>query len=78
MPLTRPAEISDGVSLSDKLTRLVRAFVAEHGAVDALLPAVVDEFSPHENSVRCRGAEDDVFSGSDELTSLASISIPVG
>jgi hypothetical protein len=58
MPLTRPAEISDGVSLSDKLTALVLAFVSKDRTIDARLPAVINEFSPCEESVAGQGSED--------------------
>jgi hypothetical protein len=66
MPQTRPAEISDGVSLSDKLAPLVCAFVSKYRTVDALLPGIIFEFSPHEKSVTCEGSEDDFFSGAAE------------
>jgi hypothetical protein len=69
MPQTRPDVISDGVSLSDKDRREVRAFVSEEGAVDAFLGrhGIVDEVSPDENSVTAGCSKDDGFTGADEL-----------
>ena len=78
MPFTRPAEISNGVSLSDKVGRSEAAFVSEHGAVDALLAAVVDELSPDEHGVSVSGAKNDVLAGANELDPLATVSIFVG
>jgi hypothetical protein len=66
MPQTRPAVISDRVSLSDKERREDRPFVAEDGAVDARLTAVVDEPAPYENSVCVSGSKGDDFARTDE------------
>jgi hypothetical protein len=66
MPQTRPDVISDRVSLSDKERREVRPFVAEDGAVDALLTAVIDEPAPHKNSVCVSGSKCDDLAGTDE------------
>ncbi len=79
MPLTRPRAISNGVSLSDKLGRLITSwgFISEHGAVDSLLPAVVDELSPNKHGVSVAGSEHDVLAGADELTSLSSVSVVI-
>jgi hypothetical protein len=80
VPLTRPAEISNGVSLSDKLTGAVslRGFVSEYSAVDALLSAVVDELPPNKHGVAVPGSQDNVLTGADELASLAAIPVTVG
>jgi len=80
MPFTRPAEISDGVSLSDKVGRSIagRGFVSEYGAVDAGLSAVVDELSPHKEGISVAGPENNVFSWSDKLASLSSVLVLVG
>lgn len=69
MPATRPDEISNGVSLSDKLRRLDRTGVAEQGALDAALGrlGVILVFSPDPNSVACIGSQDDVCAGADKL-----------
>jgi hypothetical protein len=75
MPFTRPAEISNGVSLSDKVGREDSAFVSEHGAIDALLSAVVDELSPNKHGVSVAGSEHDMLAGSDKLAALSSVSI---
>lgn len=80
MPFTRPRAISNGVSLSDKLTTAIALgrFVSEHGAVDALLPAVIDELAPDEHGVTVSGPENDVLAGANELAPLSSVSILVG
>jgi len=75
MPLTRPAEISDGVSLSDKVGRSELAFVSEHGAVDALLAGIIDELSPNKHGVSVSGSEHDVLAGTNKLTALSSVSV---
>ena len=75
MPFTRPAEISNGVSLSDKVGRSETAFIAKDGAVDTLLAGIIDEFSPNKHGVGVSGSQHDVFSGADKLTALSSISV---
>ena len=69
--------ISDCVSLSDKLTRRMRAFVPEHGAVDALLSAVINEPAPDKKSVRSHGSENDALSGANELRAFPAIFVMV-
>lgn len=71
MPQTRPAEISDGVSLSDKVGAAVLGFVSEHGAVDALLSAAVDESAPNKEGISFPSAQTDIFARTDELFSSA-------
>jgi hypothetical protein len=75
VPATRPREISDGVSLSDKERREDRAFVPEKRTLDPFLlrDRVVDVVSPNENSVPCIGSEDDVFTGADELIEFRAL-----
>lgn len=51
--------------------------VAEDGAVDAVLPAVVDEDSPHEESVSTLGSENDLLAWSDELVPVPGASVGV-
>src|SRR5262245_54253172 len=77
VPLTRPAEISNGVSLSDKLGREVRPFVSEEGAFDALLGrlGVVDVVSPNKGSIGCSGTENDVLARPDKLAALPAVSV---
>jgi hypothetical protein len=74
--------ISDGVSLSDKLRRTfvaMRGFVSEDGAVDAFLlrDRVVDELAPDEHGVGIGSPKNDVLSGADELSALASVCVSV-
>lgn len=80
MPLTRPAEISDGVSLSHKLGREPRPFVAKDRAFNALLggDCVVDIFSPDEHGATVGRSEDDMSAGADELISRSPVSVLVG
>jgi hypothetical protein len=75
MPATRPDEISDCVSLSDKLTALDRGLVPEEGAVDPFLAAGVDELPPHEACVGMFGSKDDLFAWTSEA--IAHTSVPV-
>ena len=81
MPFTRPAEISDGVSLSDKDRTFVavRGFVSKDGAVDAFLlrDRVVDELAPDEHGIGIACPKNDVFSGANELASPATVSVSV-
>lgn len=69
VPQTRPAEISNGVSLSDKVTRLDRPFVPEQTALDAFLArdGLVEMLSPNKHGISGAGAQDDVFPWPDEL-----------
>ena len=78
MPFTRPAEISDCVSLSDKLAALVARFVSEYRAVDAALPAGVREAAPHKHGIASFCAEDDFFSGADEQNASAAVCVFMG
>lgn len=75
VPATRPREISDGVSLSDKERREVRAFVPEKRALDPLLlrDGVVDVVSPNENSISCVGSQDDMLTRTDELAEFGPL-----
>ena len=66
MPLTRPEEISDCIRLANKLGREMGAFVAEDGAVDAVLAAGIDEFAPNEKSVGISGSQDALLAGARE------------
>jgi hypothetical protein len=73
MPFTRPAVISDCVSLSDKVGRPELSLVSEHGAVDALLSAGVDKLSPNKHCVAVAGSKNDLFSGAGKQISLSSV-----
>lgn len=84
MPLTRPAEISNGVSLSNKVTREIgsRIIVSEDGTIDACLAlsgsfvnAIVDELSPNKERVSIEGSESVNFAGTDELSPLSTVSV---
>jgi hypothetical protein len=69
VPQTRPCEISNGISLSDKLTRPARAFVPEQAALDPGLgrDGLVEMLSPNKDGIPNTGSEDDVFAWADEL-----------
>lgn len=67
MPFTRPDEISNGISLSDKLAAFVEALVDEDCTVNSGLSAIVNELSPNEHGIAFEGSEDDVFARADEL-----------
>lgn len=43
-------------------------FVTKDGAVDPVLPAIVDEFAPDKHGVGISGTEHNAFSGADELS----------
>lgn len=75
MPQTRPAEISDGVSLSDKLTGFVIALVPEDGAVDTDLAAVVFEPPPNPKGISIPRSQDDLFSGAAKEFRVAPIAV---
>jgi hypothetical protein len=71
MPLTRPAVISDRVSLSDKLTALiaVRRFVSEDGAFNPLLgwDGIVDVIAPDKHGISGCSSKDNCISRTNEL-----------
>lgn len=73
----RPEAISNRVRLSNESRAAVRRFVAEDGAVDSLLPAVVDELAPHEASVTSLTAKHDFLAGADEQFSLSAVCVSV-
>jgi hypothetical protein len=64
--------ISDGVSLSDKLGREMRAFVSEQAAFDAFLlrDGIVDVVSPNKDGVPFVGPEHNGFTGANKLPLL--------
>lgn len=55
----------------------MRAFVSEHGTVDAGLTAGVDELSPNKQGVCCAGSQDDLFAWSAEQLSLSPVLVLV-
>lgn len=77
MPATRPEDISNLIRLLNEARGSVGAFVAEDGAVDAFLPAVVDEVSPNEEGIGWLGAQDNLLSGADELLALSAVGVSV-
>src|SRR5687767_5358728 len=87
MPAISPAEISDGVSLSDKLRTARRPFVAEDGTVDAflrfpgaLVDAVVKKLPPNKQR-RQRLAwvvpHDVRFAWANELSYPSAVPVPL-
>jgi hypothetical protein len=63
VPFTRPAEISNGVSLSEKEAGFVMGLVSENGAVDSLLSGIVDEFFPNKQGVSGPSSQDNFLTG---------------
>lgn len=51
----------------------MRSLVAEEGAVDAVLSAVIGELPPNKDGVSLLGAEDDLLAGTDEEFSAAAV-----
>lgn len=67
VPLTRPAVISDCVSLSDKLGREERTLVPEKHAFDPFLVVCAElAISPNKDRVSSIGSQDDLVSRPDE------------
>jgi hypothetical protein len=77
MPAIRPDAISNRIRLANEVAGSVTPLVSEHGAVDALLPTVVNEAAPNEHGIGAFGAQDKLFSWTDEQPPLATICIPV-
>lgn len=79
MPLIRPDEKSDGVSLSDKLRgrELLRRFISENSAINSRLSAIVNEASPNEKSVGATGTQYDLVARSSEQFSLSPVCVSV-
>jgi hypothetical protein len=69
VPLTRPAEISNGVSLSDKVAGRERPFVSEQTALDTFLlwNSFVEMLSPHKGSIAWTCPKNDVRTWADTL-----------
>src|SRR5262245_31255257 len=85
MPAMRPEAISNCIRLANECGAAPAAFVAERGAVDAVLPfsgalvsAIVNELAPDEEGIAVERAEHDLFARADELPSSAAVSIAVG
>jgi hypothetical protein len=85
MPAIRPEDISNRIRLAYKVRAALRRLVSEHGAIDSLLSfagslvdAIVNEVSPHPNSVGSLGSEDPLFAGADEQDALPTVSVLVG
>lgn len=78
MPATRPEAISNRIRLAYEIAGTVRAFIAKHRAVDAILSAVIDESAPDEQGIGCVGSQDNLFSRADEQFSLSAIGVSIG
>jgi len=52
MALAGPPFVRDGISCSNKVAGPLTAFIAEDGAIDAILPVRTYEFSPDEQRSR--------------------------
>lgn len=78
MPAISPEAISNLVRLSYEFATLDGRFVAEHGAVDSLLPAVIEELSPDEHGIAGCGPQDNLFARPNEQFTLSAIRISVG
>jgi len=77
MPLTRPDAISNLIRLAYKFAALVRRLVAEDGAVDSGLSAVILEFPPRKQRITFGCSQHDFLAGADEQVSLAAIPVSV-
>lgn len=77
MPAIRPEAISNRIRLTYEFRALIWAFVPEHGTVDSLLAAVINELAPSEYGVCSLCSEQDLFSGSEHFLTLASVRISV-
>ena len=66
MPAIRPEAISNRIRLANEVGTPVAALVAEHGAVNAVLSAIVDELPPHKERVRADRPERDLFARTNE------------
>ena len=53
----------------------MRAFIAEHCAVDSLLAAIVDELSPDETGIGIFGSQDNLLARSDKELDDAPIGV---
>jgi hypothetical protein len=84
VPFTRPAEISDGVSLSHKLGREIFPFrvIGEDVVINSGLSlsgvnidAVIDELSPSPKSKPVKRSKGDALARPEALRSLSTVSI---
>ena len=78
MPAISPEAISNLVRLANESAALDRRLVPEHGAVDSLLAAVVDEISPDEDRVASLAAQHDFLARPNEQLSLSAVRVAVG
>ena len=74
----RPEAISDRIRLSYEARAARRSLIPEDSTIDTILSAVVDEASPHKQSVRSQGSEHNLFARPDELGTLAAIGVSIG
>ena len=56
----------------------MRGLVAEDGAVDPSLAAVIDELSPDPQGIGSLGSQDDLLTRTDEQLALPSVGVPIG
>ena len=77
MPAIRPEAVSNFIRLSYEVAAAVVAFVSEHGAVDALLSAIVDELSPHKARISYFGTKYNFLARADEQFTFAPVLIVV-
>jgi hypothetical protein len=75
MPAIRPEDISNAIRLPNEVTGPMRGLVAEYGAIDSGLAAIVDKLSPDEDGICALGSKDNLFTWTDELPQLSGFSI---
>ncbi len=78
MPAMRPQAISNRIRLSNEVAAPVLALVSEDGAVDSVLPAVINELSPYEHGVSAGCSKDDLLSRANEEFPLSPILVLIG
>ena len=77
MPAMRPEAISNRVRLAYEVRAAVRALVSEYGAVNSVLPAVVDKSAPDEAGVSGCSAEHNLFAWAAEQLARSPVRVSV-
>lgn len=77
MPAIRPEAISNRVRLSYEIRAAIARLVAEDRAVDSVLPAIVDEDSPHEHGIGALSSQHNLLAWTDELIIVAGSAVGV-
>jgi hypothetical protein len=79
MPAIRPEAISNLIRLSYERRTAPARLVAEDGAVDPVLSAVVDEDAPDEEGIGVLGSQHDLFARTNELVfgSLSAVGVSI-